>query len=246
MSAGRSATIAPLYNSTRYALAESGLPYQPRDLRPREREANDTYVFYSPRNKRVLAITGALNFCFALGLEFNASLEVYVERPRRLHLMPHREIDISFWTRTRHGQETFYLTIPSSQTAPGFAGTVQPRERDLLEAAAQLHGLQLSYVYERDLVRDGLRLATYLRLLPYVQGARRVFGRTAIQDRIDAHFDRVPTASFAQLQEALRDIDPANVRAVAASMVHSGHLGIDELRPISMDAPLERRRARHA
>lgn len=247
MTAGMSATIVPLGKSTKKKDAKNQddwtLPFRPRVLTTNERQQRDLYVFYSPRNHRVVQVVEAINFALSLNFDFNPRLECYVERPRRINLTAKRQIDISFWTRDLEGKESFYLTIPASETIPAYGGDVVACERDLIDDAAKRHGIKIEYIFERDLVRHGDRLSLYFRLLPFVQSTRRIVCRSLIRDGIKEYFDAVPRASCHQLQQALPKYDRNHVQAVAAAMVHSGYLTVDNTSIFTLNTMLEREKA---
>ena len=229
MTAGLAATHWPKgIATTPLPLYDAALPYRPRPLARRERSRRDLYTFFSPRNGRIASIMESLNFALALTLEFDPHITAYVERPHRLTLTACRHIDLSFWTRRRDGEESFHLTIPAEASIPTRHGEVAAREQDLLLEAAQRQGLRVAFVFETALIQQGEQLSNYFRLLPYVQSARRIAGRSAILESIRSHLDALPRTTFRQLQLALKVHDPSHVTAVAATMVHAGTLQMED------------------
>ena len=99
---------------------DATLPFKPRPLTRSERNRREIFVFHSPRNRRVVTVVQILHLASALRFEFDPSLLAYVERPRRIALSPRQEIDISFWTRDRAGEELIRARI-AAQIDPDVA-----------------------------------------------------------------------------------------------------------------------------
>lgn len=214
------------------------LPHQPRKLTRGERNRPEVFVFSSPRNQRMVTVTKFLNFAVALKFEFQPNLECYVERPRRIALSPRQDIDISFWTRNRAGEERYYLTIPASGTIGSTSGTVSIRDRDALDAAAERHGLQLTYLTERELISSMSDCAIHYELLEHVWTYQRLAARSLIRTQILALLGNTPRLTLASLIHNL-SFEADNVRAVVAGMVHEGTLRLVDYIAGSAQATLE-------
>lgn len=199
------------------------LPHQPRKLTRSERNRREIFVFPSPRNARVVTVAEFLHLTLALQFEFDPNLQCYIERPRRIALSPRQDIDISFWTRNKQGEERYYLAIPASGTIGSTSGTVSIRDREALDATADRHGLQLTYITERELVSSIGDCAIRFELLHHVWAYNRLVSRSIIQEQILALLTNLPRLTLSGLIQHLA-FDADNVRAVVAGMVHAGRL----------------------
>lgn len=214
------------------------LPHEPRPLSRGERSRREVFVFFSPRNQRIAVIADMVNVALALRLEFDSTLTHYIERPRRLKVSDKQEIDITFWTRSKTGQEAFYLVIPDSATVGSTVGTLSIRDRGVLEAAAQRQGISLHFVTEDELLSSRTWLATAFELLPLVWQYGRLLNRSMIRARIEGLMRNVERMNLSSLLKAL-DYDPSHVRAVVAAMVHEGSVRLVDYQPGGVDAVLE-------
>ena len=224
MTAGTAATVRVDTDATAHA-ADVSLPFQPRRLTPSERSRRELFVFLSPRNNRVVTVATILHLAIALRFEFDPSLVAYVERPRRMALSPKQDVDISFWTRDRSGQERHYLAIPNAGTMGSTSGTVSIRDREALDEAAARHDLQLSYLTERELTSELGQYAIAIELLPHVWAHRRLASRSIVRERILGHLANSSCATLDQLFKLI-DFPHDSVRAVVAAMVHDGSLSL--------------------
>jgi hypothetical protein len=220
----------------------SALPYEPRRLTRGERGRREIFVYFSVRNQRIVTVADTVNVAMALQLEFDVSLTHFVERPRRLQLGDKQQIDISFWTRSKTGEERFWLVIPDSGTVGSTSGTLAIRDRSVLDAAAERQGLILHYVTEEQLLGSRLWLATAFELLPLVWLHQRLVNRSLIRMRIEEQLRQVERMSLSGLIKALAHeptYEPTRVRAVVAAMIHQGRLRLVDYQPGASDAVLE-------
>ncbi len=220
----------------------ASLPFTSRLLTRSERNRREIFVFHSPRNNRVVTVAELLHLAIALQFEFNPSLVAYVERPRRIALSPRQDIDISFWTRDRAGNEHYYLAVPNAGTMGSTSGTVSIKERDKLDDAAARHDLQLTYITEREMITAIANCTMAFELLPHVWAYSRLVSRTLIRAEINAHLLNNPRTTLAQLLQLLK-FPPDSVRAVVAAMVHDGSLSLVEYVAGNATVTLEVRRA---
>lgn len=237
MAAGASSTAGS--TSDDRPSVSTDVPYRPRTLTRGEATSRETFVFYSPKNDRVVTMCDYLHLALALKLEFNPWLKTYVERPRKMTLAPKLTIDISFWTRDHSGHEQHLLAIPKAGTIGNARDGITLRDRTRLETAAQRHDLQLSYVLEQELLNEGASLRRCFLLLPHVQSSRRVRERITICHGIETYFKVTTRASFAELITAFPNFSPDHVVAVAATMIHDGALRLADTRPLSPHSALE-------
>lgn len=214
------------------------LPHEPRKLTRSELNRREVFVFPSPRNARIVTIAEFLHLTLALQLEFDPNLQCYVERPRRIALSPRQEIDISFWTRNKQGEECYYLAIPASGTIGSTSGTVSIRDREALDAAAERHALQLTYITERELISSIADCAVRFELLHHVWAYQRLVSRSIIQEQILALLTNRPRLTLSGLIQHLA-FDADNVRAVVAGMVHAGRLRLVDYTAGSAQATVE-------
>lgn len=238
MSAGAAATItdAPL---TRHYVDES-LPYRPRPLSTGERTRRETLTYNSPRNRRILTLTDAGPIALGLKLEFDSRLVAFVERPRRIALTEKQQIDVTFWTRDIDGVERFLLFIPSGGTVPSTSGLAAVRDRDALDTAARRHGIEFTYVAERDLLSASAERGAYWQLLPHVQHYRRLLVRSLVEASINALLAVTPSITLRGACTQLADRFTADqVAAVLAMMVHRGRLRITAHVGFNEDSVLE-------
>ena len=204
---------------------DATLPFKPRLLTRSERNRREIFVFHSPRNRRVVTIVQILHLAAALRFEFDPSLVAYIERPRRIALSPRQEIDISFWTRDRAGEERYYLAIPNAGTMSSTSGTVSTRDREALDEAAARHDLRLTYLTEREMISSIAQCAIAFELLPHVWAYSRLVSRSVIRERINRHLANNQRTTLAQLINQI-DFPPDSVRAVVAAMIHDGTLSL--------------------
>ena len=235
MTAGTKATQTNPINAH---AVNATLPYAPRTLNRGERSRREVFVFFSPRNQRITTIADMVNVAFAMRLEFDPTLSHYIERPRRLKVSDKQEIDITFWTLSKTGEETFHLVIPESGTVGSTTGTIAIRDRSLLEAAAQRQGITLHFVTEDELLSSRTWLATAFELLPLVWQYGRLLNRSMIRARIEGLMRNVERVNLSSLLKAL-DYEPSHVRAVVAAMVHEGSVRLVDYQPGGVDAVLE-------
>ncbi|WP_027080406.1 hypothetical protein [Luteimonas mephitis] len=236
MTAGITAT-ADASSATSHA-TEPNLPYTPRKLSLGERNRHETFVFFSPRNRRVVTVADMVNVAVALKFEFNPNIRRYIERPRRIQFTAKQQIDVSFWTRDTSGEERFYLVVPEAGTVGSTTGTVSIRDRSELDDAAQRNGIRLHYISEPELLSAQAWLATGFELLPLVWDYGRLATRSLIRNQIRALLANTERVSLSNLIKTL-DFTPANVRAVAAGMIHQGELRLVDYSPGAADAILE-------
>jgi hypothetical protein len=242
MTAGASATAAPSTDGARHT-TDPSLPYRPRLLSSGEATSREIFVFYSPRNERVVKVCEYLHLALALQLEFDPSLTAYVERPRKINVSTKHAIDIAFWTRDKAGQERFLIAVPKIGTVGYARDGSALRDRDRMNIAADRHELALTYVLEQELLTASQAIRTYFLLLPHVQSVRRIGSRLVIRQALRAYFTATPRATFRTLVAHFESFSPDHVTAVAASMIHDGTLQLDLSRPLSPDAMLEENHA---
>lgn len=214
------------------------LPYEPRKLTRSERNRREVFVFHSPRNGRVVTVAEFLHLALALRFEFDPSVHCYVERPRRFALSPRQDIDISFWVRHRNGEEHLYLAIPAAGTVGSTSGTVSIRDREALDLAAERHGLQLTYVTERQLISSMGDCAIHFELLHHVWAYKRLAARSVIRSQILAVLAQTPRATLSGLIQTL-SFEADNIRAVVAGMVHEGTVRLVDYAAGSAQATVE-------
>lgn len=241
MTAG-TASSARVDDAAQAHATDTSLPFQPRRLTRSERSRRELFVYDSPRNDRIVSVTTILNLAIALRFEFDWSIVAYVERPRRIALSGKQEIDISYWTRNRAGDEHYHLAIPNAGTMGSTSGTVSIRDRDALDEAAARHDLQLSYVTEREVISDLGTCAIAFELLPHVWAYRRLISRSIIRDRILRHLANSHCTTLDHLF-SLIEHPRDSIRAVVAAMVHDGTLILINYAAGDTSVTLEVRRA---
>lgn len=214
------------------------LPYQPRKLSRGERNRREVFVYFSPRNQRVVTIADVVNAAVALKFEFDPLIQSYVERPRRLQLTPKQQIDVSLWTRDVSGEERFWLVIPEAGTVGSTAGTVSIRDRVELDAASVRNGIRLHYLTEPELLSARCALTTALELLPLVWDYGRLPTRSLVRNQIHACLASIERVSLSHLTKTL-EFTPASIRAVVAGMIHLGEIRLVDYVPGATDAVLE-------
>jgi len=152
-------------------LVEDVLPFEARPLTRKEERRGGLYLYTSPKLQRPVAVIGAMTLAIALDLEFSTATTAYVERPRLLRYRD-SEIELSFWQRERSGRERFHLLVSDdvSEIEPKSRHRQHRNARDLIDAA-NAAGISLSFVFEADVLTKATSIATWYRLLPYVQTA---------------------------------------------------------------------------
>jgi hypothetical protein len=241
MPAGAKSTAAPT-SDTRLSV-KTDFPHQPRTFTSGEATSREIFVFYSPKNDRVVAVSDYIHFALALSLEFDPTVKKYVERPRKIALSPEVTIDLSFWTQDNTGHEQHLLAIPKGGTIGNARDGVLLRDRTRLETAAQRHDLQLTFVLEQELINQAALIRVYFLLLPHVQQVRRIADRIAIRHGIETLLKTTMRAALSQLVAAFPNYMPDHIEAVAAWMIHLGMLRLTDARPLSLNSLLEVRDA---
>lgn len=220
---------------------EDSLPFEARPLTRKEERRGDLYLYSSPKLQRTIAVIGAMTLAVALELEFSAATTAYVERPRLLRYRD-SEIELSFWQREHTGRERFFLLVPdeSAETEPKSRHRRHRDARDLIDAA-NAAGISLEFVFEADVLAKATSIATWYRLLPYVQLAHALPHRQSIEGRLREVFANQPRMTFEQCEASLNGLHPADVRAVICDLVHRGLLLIDPAKPLHRHAVVEAR-----
>lgn len=237
MSAGVSATVSP--EEQMLQTPNTTLPYHPRTLTLGEATSREIFLFHSPKNQRTVKVAEYLHLALALKLEFDPTIDCYVERPRKMFVSPKFAIDVAFWTRSKQGHERFLVGVPNVGTPGHHREGAALRDRERIEAAAQRHEINLAYITEQELLNESVALRTYFELLPHVQYTRRVPSRVTISQGIKAYFSVTPRVSLRALVAYFSQFSQDQVIAVAASLVHNGTLRFDLTRRLSLDTVLE-------
>jgi hypothetical protein len=208
-------------------------PYTSRTLTRRELQKLDIHTFNSPKeDTRMVRVVGLPNLALALRLEFDPTIIAYTERPRLLRCGAD-VYEFSYWYLERGGRETLALLVPTPDSAPAEGGRRRHRRAEQLLDAARAAHLPLSFVFESELVAQGQELATFLRMLPSVQIARRLANRYPLREhilRIVTQFDR---CRLSQLVSALEGYAPADVQCVTCDLAHAGLLAFDAKAPLN-------------
>lgn len=220
---------------------EDVLPFEARPLTRKEERRGDLYLFTSPKLQRTVAVIGAMTLAIALELEFSTATTAYIERPRLLRYRD-SEVELSFWQRESSGRERFHLLVSDevSEVEPKSRHRQHRNARDLIDAA-NAAGISLSFVFEADVLTKATSIATWYRLLPYVQTAYALPHRQSIEGRLREVFANQARMTFEQCEAALNDLHPADVRAVTCELVHRGLLLIDPAKPLHRHAIVEAR-----
>ncbi len=220
---------------------EGDLPFNARPLTRKEERRGDLYLYMSPKLQRPVAVIGAMTLAVALELEFSTATCAYVERPRLLRYRD-SEVELSFWQREHAGRERFYLLIAddASEIEPKSRRRQHRDARDLIDVA-NAAGISLEFVFEADILAKAPSIATWYRLLPYVQTARSLPHRQSIEGRLLEAFANQPRMTFEQSEAALSGLHPADVRAVVCELIHRGLLLIDSAKPLHRHAVVETR-----
>lgn len=238
MTAGSAATWQAPTSAEPIHATDTSLPFQPRRLSRGERSRGLTHVYWSPRNRRIVTIGDAVNAALAMQLEFDATLTCYVERPRRLELTARQHIDLSFWTRSKKGEERFWLAMPDAG-APGHGtGHFAVRDPQLLQAAAARAEITVHTVSEAQLRSQMAGLKAFNELLLHVWEYARQPVRSVIRHHIEDRLRNSPRVSLSSLTRSL-DFSEGAVKSVVAAMVHDGSARLVDYTPGLLDAVLE-------
>jgi len=220
---------------------EGSLPFEARPLTRKEERRGDLYLYTSPKLQRPVTVIGAMTLAVALELEFSTTTAAYVERPRLLRYQD-SEAELSFWQRELSGRERFQLLVSDkdSELEPKSRRRRHRDARDLINAA-NAAGISLEFVFEADVLAKGTSIATWYRLLPYVQTAHSLPHRQSIEGRLLEAFANQPRMTFDQCEAALGGLHPADSRAVVCALIHRGLLLIDPAKPLHRHAVIETR-----
>lgn len=200
-------------------------PFEPRTLTTSERKAGDLRLFDSPKLGRRIEVLGPLTFLAALRLEFDPQVLTYVERPRSLEVLD-RNVELHFWSRERRGLERFWLIVPNDEALDPTSPRRAHREADAFVDAANRAHINVQFLFEDEIARDGPRLTAFRRLLPYVQSACALSNRQQMRDRVCELFDHVPRATIEHICGEMRGFHEGDVRAALADLLHSGYLSM--------------------
>lgn len=220
---------------------EGDLPFKARALTRKEERRGDLYLYISPKLQRPVAIIGAMTLAVALELEFSAATAAFVERPRLLQYRD-SEVELSFWQREHSGRERFHFLV-SDEDSEMELKSRHPQHRDARDLidAANAAGISLEFVFEADVLAKATSIATWFRLLPYVQTAHSLPHRQSIEDRLLEAFANQPRMTFEQSEAALSELHPADVRAVVCELIHRGLLMIDPAKPLHRHTVIDMR-----
>ena len=217
-------------------------PCQGRALTQHQLERLDVYGYESVKERRHIHVVGLHAAAVALSLEFDPKVTAFVERPRTLQVAD-QEHELHFWVRYRDGREQFLMLVPDAQTVVVPGGMRQARERVRLGDAARSAAISMRLVTEDETLRTGVRTASHLLLLPFVQIAQTLDNRLALRTRIIGVLEQTPRYRIAQLEQALSGYCPADVHAVLAELIYLGAVDMDCAAPISRGSLVWRARA---
>ena len=207
-------------------------PHEPRILTLVELSALDVRTYKSPKCGRTVQVVGVPCFCQALCCEFDSSIALFIERPRRIQVGD-ETVEVSFWIRHTNGKEQYVLVVPAAETLAAPEGRRRHRRvQQLLDATSKI-GLSLNFVFEAEFAARAGEVATALRLLPFVQMARTLPQRGVLRQAIDKSVRSQPNMRISELQGALKEFDPSDVQAVVADLIHDGTLRVDLQAPLS-------------
>jgi hypothetical protein len=210
-------------------------PFEARQLTKSELNRNDIYMTAEPRSGRVVALVGPLRFAQWLLLAFDRHCRQCVERPRQITLHHDTTAELDFWTRHHDGSEMFWSLVPAVEPLSGSSGRTR-RDTTLWSNAVQRAGIQLTFVFENEVLKQGQRIANYFRLLPHVQAGYQLPNSEHARSRVMEIFVKQPVPmTFEQLEASLNDLDSATVRSAACRLLFEGLLTFSE------DLPLTRR-----
>lgn len=238
MTAGSAATFQAQPNAEPSHSTDPSLTFQPRRLSRGERSRGLTHVYWSPRNRRIVTLSDSVSAALAMQLEFDYTLACYVERPRQLELTPRQSIDISFWTRSKNGEERFWLAVPDGGAPGTGTGHFAVRDPQLLAAAATRAGISLHIVSESQLRSQMAGLKAFNELLLHVWEYARQPVRSVIRRHIEDRLRNSPRVSLSSLVRGL-DFTEGAIKSVVAAMVHDGSARLADYSPGLVDAVLE-------
>lgn len=239
MAAGNSSTTKPTKHKPLETDNTSHLIHQPCKLSQGEAVSRNLFVFYSPKNQRMVEVCEWIHLALALILEFDDQIRGYVERPLEVKISPKQIVHVAFFTESMGGQRRYLMAIPKAGTVGHAKEGAALRDRARMDAAAARAGVSFTYVTEQDLLAKHVQLRRYFKLLPYVQSVRRVLARGVIANAVKAYFATKPRASIGQLILAIDRYPRDQVRSVVAQMIHGGTLTFIDNHVLSDDSLLE-------
>lgn len=236
MTAGAAASSTGTASTTHHL--DPCLTYTPRPLSRGQRSRLEVFVYQSPRNRRVVTVADRANFAMALLLEFDSSIQVYVERPRQIQLTPKTRIDLSFWSRTEDGDDRFHLLIPTARTARSSSGAVVlPGREELLEVGSR-NGVHLTCLAEAELMSRLSQVAAAYELLPLVWASERIASRATIAQQVTTFLEIAERRSLADMASVL-PFPQSRTRATVAWLIHQGVIRLIDHSPGASDCVLE-------
>lgn len=221
---------------------DPALPYAPRPLSRGKRDRREVFVYYSPRNQRVVTVADAVTFAAALQLEFDSTIALYIERPRRLQISEKFVIDVSFLAITRSGEQRFILVLPNGRKTRSTGSVAGLPDTLELDEIAKRNGIYLSYVTEDHLLSQLPAMGEAFDLLPLVWSSERLANRASLAQQILNILGRVERFRLSDLIGAT-SATTHEVRATVAWLIHSGTLRLIDYVQGAPDAILERRHA---
>lgn len=215
------------------------LPYSPRALTRAEKKRKDVYAFLSPKLDREVWVLGALGFAAALTFEFDPTVVSYCERPRTLRV-DRRTVEMAYWTRHANDEEHLWVLVPTKESDAAAGGRRRFRHEEQLLRVAQTLQISVRFLYEQDFIKQRTAIGIWLALLPYVQTARVLENRAAVEARVREYFQFATAATFERLEKSLTGYHPHDVRAIACAGIHSDWLSIDLSRPLHVRTVVRR------
>ena len=209
------------------------IPYQPRELSEKELTHLDVYLLRSPKARRMVGLVGAPCLAYWLEFEFDPTIEVCVERPRKLELHQNRQVEIDFWTKSVTQDEAYWVVLNLGDSLSTEGGYV-PRDFNLWDRVMQRVGIAIKFLSEQELNSRAQRISNWIRILPYVQASRRNSSMTNVMGRIKELFGPgIVSLSFEQIELSLSDICRNDARIGACVLIHSGWLKVADHASIS-------------
>lgn len=199
-------------------------PYPPQPIRRGTQASHETvrYTGWSAKMRRPMLFDNRLEFHHWLLLEGTPQVEQLCEQ------YPDAEVEgephvFDMWIRWRDGSEECRDVVLSRNfdTCRGY--TRDPPGWSGLVAWGKEHGYRCRYITERELALYTVRILNWQRMLPFVKRAQES-PNDFLEKRVLWQVDGAHDISMGRLTHALSTVDPTDVTAMVAKLLHEGQL----------------------
>jgi hypothetical protein len=221
------------------ALAAPVRPYEAREFNHRELQRKDIYSYFSPKEDRLVRVSGPLNLAFALLLEFKPEVRGFIERPRTLACGTDA-YEVDFWYVDAANRERMTMTVPAKSSVAAEGGRRRHRRALQLVEAAEAAHLPLEFEQEAQLLEQTHAVQNAFRLLPSVQLAHRLPNRAVFREQVLTLLTQFECLRIEHVEANLDRFPRPDIRCVVADLLHSGDIVLVDSGPIRIMSRIKR------